>query len=134
MKVYTILKNLWKSARSYSDSNLQTAKAYTDSKTAELTDSGWKELSTYVQYRRKNGVVYITGRSAGGQSLPASTYVTLGTLPDGYRPSQEVRIGSDTSGGNYQILAAVTSGGLVRIWASSANAYWDIFGSFPVGG
>lgn len=30
MKLYTILKNLWKSARNYSDANLQIAKDYTD--------------------------------------------------------------------------------------------------------
>ena len=124
-----------KDAVAHSDDNLQEAKDSTDTKTTELTDSGWQELTPTVQYRKKNGVVYISGRSAGQQTIPASTYYTLGTLPEGYRPTIEVRLGADTSGDNgFEIVALATPSGLVRIWCSGARSYWDIFGCFPVGG
>lgn len=39
MKVFNLLRNLWQRAKSYSDSNLQTAKDYTDEKTDYVIES-----------------------------------------------------------------------------------------------
>lgn len=131
MKVQTIFLNLIQGVKNA----LQESKDYTDNATAELTDSGWLSAGNLIRYRKKNGVVYITGRSAGDQSLPASTYVTLATLPSEYRPTESIRIGSDASGdGAIGITALVSTEGYIRIWSSAKNSYWNIFGSFPVGG
>lgn len=48
MKVYTILKNLWKSARSYSDNALQTSKDYGESLRVLDYDNAISPLSADV--------------------------------------------------------------------------------------
>lgn len=54
-KVFTLLKNLWKSARNYSDTNLQTAKDYTDTETNKILNvttllSDRTNMTTNIQY------------------------------------------------------------------------------------
>lgn len=51
-------------------------------------DSGWVTLNTGLSYRKLNGVVYININKTG-LSL-STTASTLGTLPDGFRPSNAV--------------------------------------------
>lgn len=55
-------------------------------RTLPLLDSGWKTLTPGVKYRKHMGVVYIVAVE-DDYELTRNTWVGLGTLPDGYRPS-----------------------------------------------
>lgn len=50
MKLFTLLKNLWKSARNYSDSNLKTAKDYTDATVNALSGIGTYNIVVTFAY------------------------------------------------------------------------------------
>ena len=49
------------------------------------SDTGWLTLNEYIAYRRTNGHVTVVGMGDGFSI--AGGYTTLGTLPEGYRPS-----------------------------------------------
>ena len=68
MKLYTLLKNLWKSARNYSDANLQTAESYTNSLCDDL-----------IIYRDFNSTSRTLSANSGG------TFTISITIPDGYK-------------------------------------------------
>lgn len=71
----------------------------------KFDDTGWLQftgpLGNVVRYRRKYGHVFVQ-TSAGNKALTASAWTTVGTLPAGFRPSQEIMMGSDTAGGYWQ--------------------------------
>lgn len=76
-------------------------------------DSGWLELSSLCKYRKKNGIV--TVRIYGSLEITTS-WVTKGTLPSGYRPSEVVyqpgfSLGSSTP----DIVFLITSGGEIQV-------------------
>lgn len=62
-----------------------------------LGDSGWKSLtnaSVYsgtIYYRKVGSVIHIFGGAINlASNLSANSYITLGTLPSGYRPSKDI--------------------------------------------
>lgn len=86
MKVFNLLRNLWQRAKSYSDSNLQTAKDYTDTSLVKrawnFTGSG--AVNTGLD---GNGVVVSNGIAMGtliinSVSGTKNTYVQIGTTTD----------------------------------------------------
>lgn len=100
-----------------------------------LYDSGWIELNNEVSYRKKNGIVYVTGESAGSKGLSAGAYTEIGALPVGYRPNQTINgIAVDAYGGSQLFTGYIGSGGGIMIYAVSHTNYWRMSASFPVGG
>ena len=104
-----------------------------------LTDSGWifatGQLGSPVKYRKKNGWVYIFVTSATTADIPANTFTTVFTLPEGFRPSGtngSVRLASDAAGGTRYTTAIVNEDGNVQIHHTATSKYFNIMGSFPV--
>ena len=105
-----------------------------------LYDSGWIEatgnLGTKVKYRKKNGwvSVHIT---TGTSNIPANTGTKVFTMPEGFRPTSvpsSLRLASDAAGGARYTSAWIESGGAIYIYQTAASAYFNVMGSFPVGG
>lgn len=103
---------------------------------ASIEDTGWIRLNTNVVYRRKNGVVYVNGAGAGNATLIAGTYVTVGTLPAGFRPSRDVvGLGIDGLGASgMDFTGLITPAGEIKIYSVSNTNYWRVGASFPIGG
>ena len=105
-----------------------------------LYDSGWITTTgtkgSPVKYRKKNGWVYIFVTSATSD-IPANTFTTVFTLPEGFRPSGvsgSIRLASDAAGGARYTTAIVTEAGEVQIYITASSRYFNITGAFPVGG
>lgn len=105
-----------------------------------LYDSGWIEATgtkgSPVKYRKKNGWVYVFVTPATS-AIPANTFTTVFTLPEGFRPSGTggpIRLASDSAGGARYTTAIVDESGNVQIHMTASSQYFDITGSFPVGG
>lgn len=106
-----------------------------------LYDSGWIETTgtkgSPVKYRKKNGWVYVFVTSATTGDIPANTFTTVFTLPEGFRPSGvsgSIRLASDAAGGARYTTAIVGTDGNVQIYQTGASRYFNITGAFPVGG
>lgn len=101
-----------------------------------LYDSGWIEYAEDIQtvkYCKKNGFVtlWIYNNPTG---INAKTWTTVFTLPEGFRPTMDIRIASDTSSGDLFCTARVLTNGDVQIYLSIYQRYFNISGTFPVGG
>lgn len=75
-------------------------------------DSGWIELVSLCKYRKKNGIVTVRINA----SIALTTdWVTKGTLPDGYRPSEVIyQPGYSLGSGSVNIAFLITTGGAIQ--------------------
>ena len=118
----------------YAGSNIagstQTLKAALDSLNSKTSDSGWIELTTNVKYRKVGKICYVN--IDGYTATQTSGAETIGTLPEGYRPTITAqwcgRKGASTLLGGW-----VTSAGLIRYTAVSASGTIAALITFPVG-
>lgn len=74
---------------------------------SELEDTGWQTTTATsaggsVKYRKVNGVVFVTRNVSG--TIATNTWTTLGTLPQGYRPTSlmQVVISSEEESGVFR--------------------------------
>lgn len=98
---------------------------------SSLSDSGWKELTTDVFYRKKNG--FVTLNQCNGVLKSSSSYNEIGILPEGYRPKHTVLCSSFNGGGSW--IQISTKGSVMLVSPSeSASAGLDTRGivTFPV--
>ena len=82
-----------------------------------------------VAYRKKNGIVFVR-RNTSSATYTANTLVTIGTLPEGFRPSFSVQavIQNDTAVVTILILAD----GSVKILSTTGNGIPAFCLSFPL--
>jgi len=110
----------------------------------KIYDSGWKEATltssfshlswNKLYYRKANGIVTVCG-TVDFNSVP-SWGTTITTLPEGYRPRNEIDIYCRLSNNNYPCLIAITTGGAIN-WLNAilgntpnaSNGIW-IFATF----
>lgn len=98
-------------------------------------DTSWKSGTSpnkWVKYRRRNGIVFVTG-ICSGETLVGDTPITVLTLPVGYRPTEQVysvvnNRGSHTGDG----FVEVATNGEVKLRCPYATIGYYEFGiSFP---
>ena len=75
-----------------------------------------------VAYKR-NGIVTITGDSSDYR-IEANKYVTLATLPEGYRPPRTMYMPVNNLGGTAVLFGRIESNGLVSLYTNEAVRYW----------
>ena len=95
-------------------------------------DTGWQYWwystpNDYAGYRRKNGFVEVSTKSAGGKTIAAKGSLQY-TLPKGYRPSVGVGcLGSAQDYRGYEFQIIIDSDGMVTIGnldPSASRTYW----------
>lgn len=99
---------------------------------ANYGDTAWKTLTTDFNYIKRGGIVFVDFYKTN-QSLSTS-WTTIGTLPDGYRPSHNI-YGPAMSLGTPQIAYFINrSSGVVQMRTNSGSgSYVTAFNiSFPV--
>lgn len=75
------------------------------------------------------------GTSSNQQNITTS-YKTVGTLPEQYRPSRQIRFVGDAMGGTQQVFGHIipSSGGepgAVKMYATASTTYWDYTVTYP---
>lgn len=134
-KVFTLLKNLWKSARNYSDANLQTAKDYTDTKTTvrpwniNFTTSGVNDVTVCNGVASGNLII-------NSLTMPIRTWTKVGTTTD--IPTQSYVLTSVFKGSDVSYVGAIAirDNGDVEVYAIqslSSNAIYGLI-AYTVGG
>lgn len=112
------------------DSNLLNLKKLF---TEMIGDTGWIELVSGVQYRKRMG--FATVKIYMNKSMTTS-WQTIGTLPEGYRPSEIMYFAMTTVTNNTNIVASVDSTGeiAVRLPNGASATSYSIEGTvtFPV--
>lgn len=95
-------------------------------------DTGWQYWwystpNNYAGYRRKNGFVEVSTKSAGGKTIAAKGILQY-TLPKGYRPSVSVGcLGSAQDYRGYEFQIIIDPDGMVMIGnldPSASRTYW----------
>jgi len=91
----------------------------------------WKTLEANVSYRKVGNIVFI---NISGVTASSGTAVTLGTLPEGYRPVAIMRFVSwGTTGANsHGVVFVRPNGEIAGILPSDGNTFLGTF-SFPLG-
>lgn len=100
----------------------------------QITDvDGWHTLTNGVRYCKQNDVVYVDCYLSSGLTISTS-YITLATLPAGYRPSTYMYITSGTNS-TYNGVAYVAPDGTVgaKTASGSTNYCWFQI-AYPLGG
>lgn len=94
-------------------------------------DSGWQNLTTaynIAKYRKKGLIVEIMIRVLNDSDIPSQTAVTVGTLPEGYRPSIVIYgTGNVGSTGNELAYIYVDTSGVVQIVNTSSSTQRYLF-------
>lgn len=88
----------------------------------------------YCKARRRGNVVNIWGESSGGWNIPASSYASLTTLPEQFRPDRVVYDCVEAYGGSSDISIAIQPNGLVQLYCPNSIAWWRYNVTFIVGG
>lgn len=98
-----------------------------------LGDTSWKTLTSSIKYRQRAG--FITLRIYGTFSLTTS-WSSQGTLPTGYRPTEDVYFPCTTITNNSNIIGVVTSGGALSLrlgtGATSTTYSVETIVTFPI--
>lgn len=104
------------------------------SKTVDVDDTGWVQLSLYVKYRKKNGFITVVGTSHGGLSLTANAYTTVATLPENLRPSFDFPFVFHCVGGTLSAQSAyITPSGNINLYViNSGMNYWMFSVTYPL--
>lgn len=93
----------------------------TDYHESSTVDGVWHDIS------RSGDIVTITINSFGGKNLTANTYVTVWTIPQGFRPKTTVYGVADNLGGGRLIGYNVSSTGTINLYANGSNTSYFAF-------
>lgn len=104
---------------------------------SKLEDTGWINLGSNARYRKKSGIVTITGNSDGELPIPKfDGTITLGTLPVDCRPDSNIlAVATSKASTGYLLQVRVFPTGQVSITNLNPNsdvAYWGFSLSYPV--
>lgn len=91
---------------------------------SKLTDSGVKTTITYVNYRKKNGIVFVDCYIPGSMTVNTN-YQVLGTLPTGYRPSGTFYGNAGTNSANAGVFYIANDGKIgVKVFSGTTTYFW----------
>lgn len=102
----------------------------------KFDDTGWitatGNYGNPVSYRRKNGYVHFSS-SQGSKNLTKGQYVTVFTLPVGFRPAKGCQLATDGVGAyTRSIVGYINASGEVKIYSSDGSIYFNAWGCFPL--
>lgn len=98
-------------------------------------DTGWITLNSVIKYRKIGKIVYIAGLSQNNVTVGGDVYITIGTLPTNFKPSNRVDFTVHYIGGihNGQSNYIDTNGDIKMYLPLNDSAeYWGFSVSFPI--
>lgn len=91
---------------------------------SKLTDSGVKKNIQYVNYRKKNGIVFVDCYIPGAMTVNTS-YQVLGTLPTGYRPLDTFYGNAGTNSVNAGVFYVADTGNIgIKVFSGTTSFFW----------
>jgi hypothetical protein len=110
----------------------KTDNGYEEFYNGKPNDTGWIKLSNIIKYRKIGNVVTVAGDSRGTQALTKENYTTVGTLPDGFKPSVAIefpwaRIGEGDVG-----VTIIGTDGSIKLFSTSGTSYWGFTTTYLV--
>ena len=94
-------------------------------------DTGAIQLVTGIKYRRKNGIVFVDCYVGAGTTMTTS-YQTLGTLPEGYRPLETQYAPMGINNANIGVAYVSDTGAIgAKTFSGTTTYYWFHF-AYPV--
>ena len=97
------------------------------------TGTGWINATGQWYYRRKSGFVEVECRDYSATTDVPTSWTTIFTLPEGYRPSYRPAIFITVGSGNNQyVLMQILTGGEVQIVTQQSNV--KLYGAYAVFG
>lgn len=111
-----------------------------------LSDTGWiscgtptveNNPNTFVKYRVKNGVVFVHGNANSGVTIGnIKNTITLGTIPELYRPKNLVYVlGTIQNASGYELQVSIQTNGAIQacvLHNSSTSDYWKFDICYPL--
>ena len=101
----------------------------------EKTPDTIHELVTNVSYTKKDGFVILSASGNTGVSITQGSWITLGTLPEGYRPTETWSTMAGIGGSvDYYGVMRVTSAGKVQVYQNLAASSSVVYGNltYPI--
>lgn len=97
-------------------------------------DTSWTSLNAYVKVKKAGNIVTIIGKSAGALMLTKDIWNGLGSLPVGYRPSEEMPfVGMNRQNLPYAMMGRISLNGAVEVMPEVTDtSYWLFEVSFPI--
>lgn len=89
----------------------------------DTTDS-WHTLNSTIKYKKSGNVVTVTGFSSNTISLSENDYTTVGTLPSGYRPGEQLNNVWNELGVAYSNTIRIGTNGTIQLYSTKNTAYW----------
>lgn len=102
-----------------------TTDGYSQNYINSLTMSGnWIVLNSTTKYKKVGNIVTITGYSSNTTSLSSGDYNTIGTLPEGYRPTNTLYNSWNEVGVDYINTLRVNIDGTIALFSGKNTSYW----------
>lgn len=96
-----------------------------------IKDSDKTAVNSYVSCRMASGIVFVWGQSSGQLTLAADTWNSVGTLPEAFRPSENVYFIADNTARAAAMRGYIGTDGSINLYPdSSATSYWLVYMSF----
>lgn len=97
-------------------------------------DTSWTALNSYVSVKKMGNIVTVIGKCAGNVTLTKDIWNGVGSLPTGYRPSQEIPfVGMNRQNTPYAMMGKITTEGSIEMMPEMTNtSYWLFEVSFPL--
>lgn len=132
-----IIYGAWQSTDTFIISNIQIEKGnmvtgYVPYKNYGSEDTGWITLNQNIKYRKVGNMVTIVG-NANNTQFGNGAYTTIGTLPEGFRPSIQIPFTYHGQGGNPPGMSAfIYPYGNIDIYSSTLQSIFKFTVSYPV--
>lgn len=98
----------------------------------ETVDTKVVYSPSYCYLRKKAGVVYVYGHSAGGLQLTGDgQWHSLTTIPSGYRPADDVYFAGANATG-VAISFHISTNGTIEYVLNANTSYWNYGASYLV--
>ncbi len=94
-------------------------------------DNDWTALNNSVRYAKRGGIVYVSFYNGGSIAL-IKAGVSLGTMPEGYRPFSQIDFAGTALGGAETVFFRIGAGGAITGYASASTTYWSGLICYPV--
>lgn len=94
-------------------------------------DTGWLDLNYYVHYRKIQNIVYVRINNGNALTISNSGY-DFGTLPDGFRPSDQMDFAGTPIAGTNEVSFRVARSGIVTGFSNPSSVYWNGAFCYPV--
>lgn len=96
-------------------------------------DSSWITIASSLKYKRVGRMVTVKGVSSGEINLLKNQWSNIGTLPQGYRPTEEIVFIAMDRNNIRAMMGTITNEGIAKLYPEVSDAnYWFYEVTYPI--